>query len=326
MKRNRLFLIISCVVWVVLSHQLPAAALDIVLTNDDGFESLNIQTLFDALKAAGHDVIMSAPLRNQSGKSGSVSALTPITPLLARSEGGNIRAGSPGVGPTTIADDQYYVNGTPVAAVLYGIDVLAPEKWGRIPDLVICGPNNGHNLGLMTVYSGTIGAAVTAINKGIPAIVVSSYNATIKPTPQEAELYARLTVKLVQALMGQMGPLLPRGIGLNVNLPIPQGGKAADAYEFSFTKIGLASNYGLKFYNRLGDSPFGADNLPKMFWRFPGVAGEAPSTAAGYPEDNDEESEYNALQNGRVTISLMEGTYQAERIDLVGRLRHKLSR
>jgi 5'-nucleotidase len=39
--------------------------LKIVLTNDDGFETANIQALYDALVAAGHDVIMSAPYPGQ---------------------------------------------------------------------------------------------------------------------------------------------------------------------------------------------------------------------------------------------------------------------
>src|SRR5437588_10779089 len=40
------------------------AAMRIILTNDDGFESANIQALFTALKAAGHDVILRAPHNN----------------------------------------------------------------------------------------------------------------------------------------------------------------------------------------------------------------------------------------------------------------------
>lgn len=37
----------------------PAMALNIVITNDDGFETPNIQALYDVLVDAGHDVILS---------------------------------------------------------------------------------------------------------------------------------------------------------------------------------------------------------------------------------------------------------------------------
>ena len=49
--------IISAVVLASMASQV--AALNIVLTNDDGFETANIQALYSALLAAGHDVILS---------------------------------------------------------------------------------------------------------------------------------------------------------------------------------------------------------------------------------------------------------------------------
>lgn len=57
-----------------------ASALNIVITNDDGFETPNIQALYDALVAAGHDVILSAPYSGQSGTSGMIAFLRPIGP------------------------------------------------------------------------------------------------------------------------------------------------------------------------------------------------------------------------------------------------------
>jgi 5'-nucleotidase len=106
----------------------PVWALRIVLTNDDGFEHRNIQALLAALKAAGHDVILSAPFRNQSGASAHLGALTKISPTPFSAAGGRIAAGAPGVGPTTLAADQYHVDSSPVAAVLYGLDYPAKAK------------------------------------------------------------------------------------------------------------------------------------------------------------------------------------------------------
>ena len=102
---------------VVAAGAVQASALNIVITDDDGFETNNIQTLFAALKSAGHDVILSAPYANQSGASAHAAFVTPIKPTTSASAKGKLPAGSPGTGPTTIAADQYYVDGSPVMAV-----------------------------------------------------------------------------------------------------------------------------------------------------------------------------------------------------------------
>jgi broad specificity polyphosphatase/5'/3'-nucleotidase SurE len=43
----------------------------------------------------------------------------------------------------------HYVNGSPVMACLYGLDVVAQRKWKAAPDLVVSGPNEGNNTGLV---------------------------------------------------------------------------------------------------------------------------------------------------------------------------------
>lgn len=313
MKVAKWLLTLCCMAGIIMITIVPASALNIVLTNDDGFETENIQALFKALKTAGHDVIMSAPYLNKSTESGSIGVVTPIRRTSKPSPGGLFRSGAPGIGPTTMAADQYYVDGSPVDAVLYGIDILAVEKWGQAPDLVVSGPNIGNNLGLMTVHSGTVGAAVTAINKGIPAIAVSAYmGQSLKTPPEEAALNAQLTVKLVAALANNQGALLPVGYGLSVNLPELDIHKAADAYDYTFTQIGLATDYGPKFYSQLKESDFITQYIPRYLLNSPGVAVEVPYTNAGYAEDTNPMSEYNALQTGAVTISMIQGTYQAQ--------------
>jgi 5'/3'-nucleotidase SurE len=51
---------------------LPASGLNILLNNDDSFASANIREFYKALKAAGHKVLLVAPVVNQSGKGGTV--------------------------------------------------------------------------------------------------------------------------------------------------------------------------------------------------------------------------------------------------------------
>ncbi len=211
----------------------PESRLRILLTNDDGFESRNLQALYTTLKAAGHDVILSAPYRNQSGMSARYGFYTDLSPTDSASPEGVIAAGAPGVGPTTIDVDQYYVDSTPVGAVLYGLEVMAPKKWGVAPDLVISGPNNGNNLGLGTPHSGTVGAAITALNSGIPALAVSGDSANAATAP----LLAAITRRVMAAAMvnGRIG--LPAGIGLNVNVPELNHLRTAESYPVAFTQV-----------------------------------------------------------------------------------------
>lgn len=302
----------------LISLPLPALALDVLITNDDGFETANIQALYTALKADGHRVIMAAPFLNQSGTSGSAKFLQPIFPTSEPSEGGALPAGSPGIGETGLGDDQYYADSTPVGAVLYGLE-LAQDTWGKTPDLVLSGPNDGNNLGTTTINSGTVGATVTALSLGIPAIALSAAN---DDTP---ELVAELSLQLVDELVIEGEVSLPDFTGLNVNFPIIDETDTADMFDYELTQIGTSSNIRPKFYELLADSPlaniFAGGPIP-----LPGVSVEAQNdylslAVTGFPGvfpivpigpvDNDPRSETNAILDGVVTVSVIEATYQA---------------
>ncbi len=234
---GRLLLRILCAAALTMVAQ-PAFALRILVTNDDGFESRNLQALFTALKAAGHDVLMSAPYRNQSGVSAALGTLYDFPATTTPSPGGVIPSGAPGVGPTTLAADQYYVDGTPVAAIIHGIETLAPAKWGARPDLVISGPNAGHNLGTVTPHSGTVGAAITALNWGVPAIAVSGVNEDAASAP----LLAQIALRVLAAALNQGRIALPLGTGLNVNAPALDSSRTAASYRYAFPQINTAGN------------------------------------------------------------------------------------
>lgn len=301
---------------VPLAAHANVTSLRIVLTNDDGFETANVQALFNALQAAGHEVILSAPYGNQSGTSGSIDFLSPIFPTSEPSEGGLLPAGSFGIGATTIAPDQHYVAGKPVAAVLYGIDVLAQAKWGSKPDLVLSGPNDGNNVGHVTTHSGTVGATVTALNKGVPAVALSADS----DDEDAAEVIAELTVELVEALIVNGSVKLPVLTGLNVNFPeIDAATQTADDFRFRMTNIGTAANIGVTFYENLGDGIIAQIvGIPPNIG-LPGVGIEAaddrlglPPVDLGHPEDNRPSSEWNALEAGDVvTVSVIDSTYEA---------------
>ena len=64
----------------------------------------------------------------------------------------------------------YRISGTPADCVKIGIEYLLPDK----PDVVFSGINNGYNVGLDILYSGTVGAAMEALINEVPAIAFSS--------------------------------------------------------------------------------------------------------------------------------------------------------
>ena len=191
-----------------------ASALNILLTNDDGL-SANVKALYSALKGAGHDVVVSVPCQNQSGKGASINYLTPLVTLSKACRNGAAAAGAPAVGPVSGLADFHYVDGTPVMAALYGLDVLAPARWSKAPDLVLSGPNEGQNTGTIVNSSGTVSNVQLAAARGLSAVAVSA-DANTTGNDVLAGEAAQLTLKLVAALQAKAngGALLPAGVAV----------------------------------------------------------------------------------------------------------------
>lgn len=310
---------VGCITWMLVAAT-PARALDILLTNDDGFESEQIRALYAMLEDRGHSVVISAPTQNNSGAGGAMAFLKPIGPLARATRGGTVPAGQPGVGADPTDPDIHYVDGSPVMSLLYGLDVIAFRKWGRQPDLVISGPNEGNNQGLINSSSGTFNNALYAINRGIPAIAVSSGETTQKnglpPDPEAIEFrIAGLVVALVDRIernsrpARRKGPLLPPGTGLNVNVPKFDPAHGCIPNEYRFTRVGTATEFQPVFFGKLSDSPaaldFGAGvSLPGISFVLPG--GIAP-TGVSLPRDIDPNSEANANRECFISITPIEG-------------------
>lgn len=182
----------------------PAQALNILLTNDDGWDSPGIQIMRSALIDAGHTVTLVAPLNEQSGKGGGLS--TDFGASIA------VVQQSPGV---------WNVDSTPSDCIRAAVGgIINPEDI----DMVISGINSGQNLGITgTQQSGTINAALGAMHHGMPAIAVSAERfaneqATIDAMPNTADFIVRLLARLDQYKTG--GELLAPGYILNVNYPV----------------------------------------------------------------------------------------------------------
>lgn len=239
----------------------PAFALNILLSNDDGLTS-NLKALYDELRAAGHSVIVSVPCSGQSGRSAAIVmySTTNIIPdndkTQIEAEGGchngAAPTGAPAVGAFTksgyTGGDYHYVHGTPVMATMYGLDVLATARWGKAPDLVLSGPNEGQNVGKVVINSGTIGNAQFAAGRGIPAIALSAGTNTVdnkELANANSRVVAQQTLKLIAALQAKAGSsaLLPTGVALNVNFPDSVNASSS----WAFSRIGSYDTYALKF-------------------------------------------------------------------------------
>lgn len=272
------------------------AARNIVITNDDGLTS-NVVALYEALKAAGHDVVVSVPCVNQSGQGAALGIARPIAPLKSPCLNDAAKPGDPGAGPMTRAGlpagDFHYVDGTPVAALLHGLEVVAKARWGTAPDLVLSGPNEGQNVGAIILSSGTVSAAQYAAVIGIPAIALSaganSEAASLdNPVSDAVAQRSRELVAHLEARAGS-GSLLPKGLALNVNFPDQPEGAA-----WQLTEIGTYNAYKVGFTTNMASS---ASPMMQMMAKsrgmevppLPGVSFDF-NTAAPAPEQMDDES------------------------------------
>ncbi|KAH0579869.1 hypothetical protein H2248_002697 [Termitomyces sp. 'cryptogamus'] len=223
----------------------------IVLTNDDGWAVAQIRSEYDALKAAGYKVVLSAPANNRSGTGSSTATPTPLTQPC---EFDTCPTGSPAVGFNVSDPFINYVNAFPVDAARYGIQTLSPKLLGSNPDLVISGSNIGNNLGFVVGLSGTVGAAAEAALEGIPSVAFSgasgaqvSYT-TLESDPTAASsiaagIYTKLSLKFIKRLLSKNhGPILPTNISLNVNYPAIDNCTSTNAFKFVFTRINVADN------------------------------------------------------------------------------------
>ena len=125
----------------------------ILVTNDDGLHAAGLLPLVRFCRQLG-EVTTIVPLVEQSGKSHGIELKKPFKVHEVELEKGIMA---------------YAVESTPADCVRYG--VLAR---GMKFDLVISGINRGFNLGVDSLYSGTVSAAREAALLGIPAIALST--------------------------------------------------------------------------------------------------------------------------------------------------------
>jgi 5'-nucleotidase len=127
----------------------------ILVTNDDGIDSEGLGKLARAVAAHG-EVTVVAPDREYSGASASLGVLNEMRPEVHRRQ-------------LEGATQAWALGGPPALCVLFaGLGVFGPPF-----DMVVAGINPGVNVGRSIYHSGTVGAALTARSRGVPAVAVS---------------------------------------------------------------------------------------------------------------------------------------------------------
>src|SRR3546814_1560572 len=126
----------------------------ILVTNDDGIDSLGLHVLARRLTEHG-DVVVVAPDREYSGFGAALGTLHLMQPEVQRQHIDGV-------------PEAWSAGGPPALCVYFA-------RFGCFgdTDLVVAGINPGANTGRAIYHSGTVGAAITARNGGLNAIAVS---------------------------------------------------------------------------------------------------------------------------------------------------------
>ncbi len=162
-----------------------------LLSNDDGVHAPGIRQLAKSVKDFG-DVVIVAPHVEKSASSHALSIHVPL----------RIEEIEPGI---------HAVEGTPADCIMIACRKLLRRK----PNWVLSGINRGANLGIDTIYSGTVAAAMEGVMHGIPSMAISSFGKAREPLNYEAA--GRVVQELLKA-HNAFSEVLKSSL-LNINVP-----------------------------------------------------------------------------------------------------------
>jgi 5'-nucleotidase len=123
----------------------------VILTNDDGIDAPGLRVLEEVAATLASEVWIVAPDHDRSGTSHSISLHAPLR-------------------ISQLGERRYAISGTPGDCVVMAVRHLMRDA---PPDVVLSGINRGANVGAETVFSGTVGAAMTGMLLGFPSIALS---------------------------------------------------------------------------------------------------------------------------------------------------------
>jgi 5'-nucleotidase len=231
----------------------------ILMTNDDSMQAakennsdgLGLYETRKALCEAGADVVVVAPWAVQSGRGTAVTNSGTVTPAKApdvpegfeedcagASGGGAVYGLCLEDGPCTPDSESATPSDTVKFAMRGGLEALV--GWDERPDLVVSGPNAGLNVASSVTDSGTMGAAIAALEHHVPAVALStSATDDLKSYPRENyEATAQWATQFLEDLSAR-DMLSQHDYAVSVNYPNISEGKAAGKAEF--TEVGTSA-------------------------------------------------------------------------------------
>ncbi|MCR6577001.1 5'/3'-nucleotidase SurE [Campylobacter insulaenigrae] len=170
---------------------------EILITNDDGYESKGLTKLVKMLKKEFKaKITIVAPATEKSACSHSITLTKPLRFHKIKKRFYKL-------------DD-----GTPADCIYLALHTFYKK---RLPDLVISGINKGANIGEDITYSGTCAGAMEAVLQGIPAIALSQFYQDNREK-LDFKLALKITKKIVKNIFKKNFPLDKKEF-LNINFP-----------------------------------------------------------------------------------------------------------
>ena len=220
--------------------------MNILITNDDGYQAKGIRILANIMKKYGTVEVL-APKKHESGMS---MALTMGLKQIAFKELG-MRDGI----------KWSYLDATPASCIKFGFnEVYSTTK----PDVVLSGINHGFNAASAACYSGTLGAAAEAAIKDTAAIGVSLD--THSPDA-DFSMVEKFLPEIFEKLMANYP--IGKGIYYNINFPDLPADKIKGikvGYQGKGDWIKEFGEWNPKVLEHLGITPeyLGQSSLPKV--------------------------------------------------------------
>ena len=233
----------------------------ILISNDDGYNYNGISSLIQVAQRYG-DVFVAAPAVHQSGKSSAITLDAPVRAhLVERREGFTA----------------YEINGTPADCVKLAISQLMRD---RQPDLVLAGINHGYNMGISSLYSGTMACVYEGIMHCVPSVAFS-YGVFTRDADTD------VCIPLVEQVLPRViEGGLPQGVCLNVNIPPITAEQPLKGLKVTISDLGRWVNewekrehpMGGDYYWMTGDYEMLDDNDDRtdMYWLRRGYATATP--------------------------------------------------
>ncbi len=168
------------------------------------------------------------------------------------------------------------ISGSPADCVKVALSYVMEEK----PDVVFSGINNGYNVGVDILYSGTVGAAVEALVNGIPAIAFSN------KTNDDQRVSDRYLLPIAKDLLTR--EIEPWAVW-NVNFPACDPDEIRGILE---DRVPAKKSYYETIYTPTGSGEIPGEPLPGAADAIP----DDPRTKAGLAEGGDKAASQTAAE------------------------------